>query len=185
MLQSPLLAKGYRQKSLLSLPCALRVSGPLRDYSCKIFSSRFPAHASVKHLLILLLLSSDIALNQGPINFALFNCHSIRSKGPWIGDTIASNNLDILVLAESHFHKCTHFHGHILDLILSASDSSFASNLTVGELVSGHAVVKCHLDLSKPLKLVQPTLNCVRCSLEYHKISPWSSAVLLIHHLFA
>ena len=294
MLQSPLLAKGYRKKSLLSLPCALCVSGPLRDYSCKIFSSRFPAHASVKHLLILLLLSSDIALNQGPINFALVNCHSIRSKSPWIGDTIVSNNLDILVLAETHFpnsdtdsllmsfnsarfqlthrprktghgcgvgfltsktyrlrllihqqiplsktlsyqllviqchllwlvsiasqvhvpllflmiscfslvflssltssfiicgdfnvhvdtdcidqrkffilldtsnlaqnvNKCTHFHGQILDLILSVSDSSFTRNLTVGELVSGHALVKCHLDLSKPLKLGQPTLNC-------------------------
>ena len=30
------------------------------------------------------------------------NCHSIRNKGPLIGDTIVSNNLDILALAETH-----------------------------------------------------------------------------------
>ena len=30
------------------------------------------------------------------------NCHSIRNKGPLTGDTIVSNNLDILALAETH-----------------------------------------------------------------------------------
>ena len=48
------------------------------------------------------MLSGDITLNPGPINFDFVNCHSIRNKGPLIGDTIVSNNLDILVLAETH-----------------------------------------------------------------------------------
>ena len=84
--------------SLVS-PCALHIPGLVRDYSCK---SRFPAHANVKCLLILLLLSVDTALNPGPINNGSVNCHSIRNKGPLIGDTIVSNNLDILVFAETH-----------------------------------------------------------------------------------
>ena len=32
------------------------------------------------------------------------NCCSIRNKGPLIDDTIVSNNLDILALAETHIH---------------------------------------------------------------------------------
>ena len=64
---------------------------------------KFPAYARVKCLLILLL-SGDIALNPGPINFGFVNCRSIRNKGPLICDTIVSNNLDILALAETHIH---------------------------------------------------------------------------------
>ena len=48
------------------------------------------------------MLSSDIALNPGPVNLGFVNSHPIRSKGPLISDTIVSNNLDILALAETH-----------------------------------------------------------------------------------
>ena len=92
------------QSQFLVSPCALRVPAPIRDYSCKIFSNKFPAYARVKCLLILLLLSGDIALNPGPVNFGFVNCCSIRNKGPLICDTIVSNNLDILALAETHIH---------------------------------------------------------------------------------
>ena len=92
------------QSQFLVSPCALRVPAPIRDYSCKIFSNKFPAYARVKCLLILLLLSGDIALNPGPVNFGFVNCRSIRNKGPLICDTIVLNNLDILALAETHIH---------------------------------------------------------------------------------
>ena len=92
------------QSHILVSPCALLVPALVRDYSCKIFSNKFPAHANVKCLPILLLLSGDIALNPGPINFGFVNCCSIRNKGPLIDDTIVSNNLDILALAETHIY---------------------------------------------------------------------------------
>ena len=245
----------------------------------------------------MLLLSGDIALNHGPINFGFVNCHSIRNKGHLIDDTIVSNNLDILALAETHIHisdtesllksvtppgfqlihrprttgrgggvgfltrknlpaktvdapthstfksiaisivthsklfvvacvyctpgscssaflddflffcgfltsliicgdfnvhvytdsidqqkflnlldtsnlaqnvnKPTHLHGHILDVILSPCDSSFVSNVTVGEMVSDHALVKCHLDFACP---AIPKVDCISYS-RYHKIN--------------
>ena len=83
-------------------PCDFHVLCPVRNYSCKIFSNRFPAHANVRCLLILLLLSADTALNSGPINFGFVNCYSIRDNGPLIGDTFVSNNLDI---AETHIQN--------------------------------------------------------------------------------
>ena len=90
------------QSHFLVFPCALRVPGPVRDYSYKISSNKFPAYANAKYLLILLLFSGDITLIPGPINFGFVNCHSIRNKGPLTGDTIVSNNLDILALAETY-----------------------------------------------------------------------------------
>ena len=59
------------------------------------------------------------------------------------------NLLDTSNLAQN-VNKSTHLHGHILDLVLSPSDSSFVSNVTVGEMVSDHALVKCHLDFACP-----------------------------------
>ena len=47
-------------------------------------------------------------------------------------------------------NKFPRLHGHILDLILSPSDSSYLSNVTVSDLVSGHALVKCQLDFTCP-----------------------------------
>ena len=44
----------------------------------------------------------DIALNPGPVNFGFVNSRSMGNKGPLINDTIVSNNLDILALAETH-----------------------------------------------------------------------------------
>ena len=47
--------------------------------------------------------------------------------------------------------KSTPLHGHILCLIFSPSDSSLISNVTVGNLVSDHRLVKCHLDFTCPV----------------------------------
>ena len=59
-------------------------------------------HANVKCFFILLPLSGDIALNPGPVNLGFVSSHSIGDKGLLISDTIVSNNLVILPLAETH-----------------------------------------------------------------------------------
>ena len=76
------------------------------------------------------------------------------------------NLLDTSNLAQN-VNKSTHLHGHILDLILSPSDSSFVSNVTVGELVSDHALVKCHLDFAC---YAIPKVDSISYS-RYHKIN--------------
>ena len=75
--------------------------GPVRDYSCKKFSNRFPVHTNARCLLILLLFSGDIALDPCPVNFDFVNCHSFMNKRPPIGYRIVLNKLDILALAET------------------------------------------------------------------------------------
>ena len=57
------------------------------------------------------------------------------------------NLLDTSNLAQN-VNKSTHLHGHILNLILSPSNSSFFSNMTVGEMVLDDALMKCHLDFA-------------------------------------
>ena len=57
-------------------------------------------------------------------------------------------------------------HSHLLDLILSLSDSSFVSNVTVGNLALHHAFLKCHLDFScHAMSKVNSIFYC-----RYHKI---------------
>ena len=73
--------------------------------------------------------------------------------------------LDSSNLAQS-VNKPTHLHGHILDLILSLSDSNFVSNVTVCDLVSDHALVKRHLDFACPASPKVGSISYHR----YHKI---------------
>ena len=61
---------------------------------------------------------------------------------------------------------CTHLYGHILDLILSPSDSNFSSDVTVSDLISDHALVKCRLDFACP---VLPKVSGISYH-RYHKI---------------
>ena len=76
------------------------------------------------------------------------------------------NLLDTSNLAQN-VNKSTHLHGHILDLILNPSDSSFVSNVTVGETVSDQALVKCHLDFACPAIPKVDSISYCR----YHKIN--------------
>ena len=76
------------------------------------------------------------------------------------------NLLDTSNLAQN-VNKSTHLHGHILDLILSPSDSCFVSNVTVAEMVSDHALVKCHLDFACPAIPKVDSISYRR----YHKIN--------------
>ena len=270
-------------KSHLSIThLVLRAPASVRGHSFIVYSHRFPEHTNAGCLSIMLLLSGGIVLNQGPVNLRLVNSCSIRNKEPLSGDTIVSNNLDILALPETHIqiyctdsllksvtpfgfqlthrprttgrsvivgiltgkelptkivdaltfstfenivisvatlsksfviayvyrtpglcslaflmtscfcgflsslissfticdfnvhvdtdcidqqkflnlvdssnlvqsvNKPTHLHGHILDLILSPSDSNFVGNVKVGDLVLDHTLVKCHLNFACP-----------------------------------
>ena len=62
-----------------------------------------------------------------------------------------------------------HVGGHVMDHILSPSNSSFVSNVTVGDLVLAYAfiLVKCHLDFACP---VIPRVDSISYRI-YHKIN--------------
>ena len=96
------LLKVADQSHLSISPLAIQAPSSVRDHSYRLYSHRFPAHANLRCLSILFLLSSDIALNPGLVNLGLLNSCSIMKKGALISDTIVSNYLDILALAETH-----------------------------------------------------------------------------------
>ena len=75
------------------------------------------------------------------------------------------NLLDSSNLLQS-VNKPTHLHGNILDLIPSPSDSNFISDVTVGDFILDHALVKCHLDFACP---VLPKVSGISYH-RYHKI---------------
>ena len=76
------------------------------------------------------------------------------------------NLLDSSNLLQS-VNKPTHLHGHILDLILSPSDSNFMSDVTVCDFISDHPLGKCHLDFACPVLLKLSGISYHR----YHKIN--------------
>ena len=47
-------------------------------------------------------------------------------------------------------HTATHLQGHILDRVLSATDTSGISNVRVAEFISDHALVLCQLNSVNP-----------------------------------
>ena len=50
--------------------------------------------------MLLLLLSGDVSLNPGPLILGVLN--TVMNKGPLLADMVASNDLDILCLTETH-----------------------------------------------------------------------------------
>ena len=76
------------------------------------------------------------------------------------------NLLDSYNLVKS-VNKPIHLRGHILDLMLSPTYSALVSNVTVGDLVSDRALVKCQLDFACP---VTPKVDRIFNS-RYHKIN--------------
>ena len=77
----------------------------LPNPSCS-FTSRhtqvtFREKASFRQL-VLVLLSSDVALNSGTLKFGFANCQSIRNKGPILCDKVKTGNCDVLGLTETH-----------------------------------------------------------------------------------
>ena len=65
--------------------------------------------------------------------------------------------------------------------MLSASDFSFVSYVTVGNLVSDHALMKCHLDFACP---ASPKVDSISYS-RYHKINIQSFCEDLANTSFA
>ena len=63
----------------------------------------------------------------------------------------------------------THMHGHILDLILSPSDQDTIIDVTIGDFVSDHALVKCSIVLPHeaayiPNKVKYRRFHCINMS---------------------
>ena len=53
-------------------------------------------------LMLLLLLGGDVSLNPGPFTLGVLNARSVRNKGPLLADMVASYDLDLLCLTETH-----------------------------------------------------------------------------------
>ena len=53
--------------------------------------------------LALVLLSGDVTLNPGPLNFGFANCRSIRNKGPFLSDEVKTANFDVFGLTETPY----------------------------------------------------------------------------------
>ena len=52
--------------------------------------------------MLLLLLVENGSLNSGPLTLGVLNTRSVKNKGPLLADIVASNDLDILCLTETH-----------------------------------------------------------------------------------
>ena len=70
--------------------------------SNKYCSLTFPKFTNCTHLVTLLILSSDVALNPGPVNFGFVNFRSVHNKHVAITDIILSQSIDIARLTETH-----------------------------------------------------------------------------------
>ena len=52
--------------------------------------------------MLLLLLGGDVSLNPGPFTLGVLNARFVRNKGPLLADMVASYDLDLLCLTETH-----------------------------------------------------------------------------------
>ena len=52
--------------------------------------------------MLLLLLGGDVSLNPGALTLGVLNTRSVKNKGPLLADIVASNDLDIHCLTETH-----------------------------------------------------------------------------------
>jgi len=66
---------------------------------------RFSDSAYVAPWPALLLLSGDIEVNPGPVQFGFGNVRSIRNKGPAVADLVTSANIDIFGITETHIRS--------------------------------------------------------------------------------
>ena len=65
---------------------------------------KFPTMVNGRGLMLLLLLGGDVSLNPGPFTLGVLNARSVRNKGPLLADMVASYDLDLLCLTETHIH---------------------------------------------------------------------------------
>ena len=74
--------------------------------------------------LVLVLLSSDVALNPVPLKFGFANCRSIRNRGPTICGEVKTGNFDVFGLNDTH--------------IKTLDTPSFLNDLTPEDFSLGH-----------------------------------------------
>ena len=75
-----------------------------------------------------------------------FNIHVDTSSN----DSIKFQNCLESCNITQNVQTATHLHGHILDLVLTPTDSSVISNVRVAEFISDHALVLAQLDSVNP-----------------------------------
>jgi len=63
----------------------------------------FSLHVRVMTVISLIVLSGDIQINPGPLQFSCLNCCSAAPKVPLIHDLMNDNSLDVLHLSETWF----------------------------------------------------------------------------------
>ena len=85
--------------SYTSCPPLTRVAKNL-SYLCSC--RKFPTMVNGRGLMLLLLLGGDVSLNPGPFTLGVLNARSVRNKGPLLADMVASYDLDLLCLTETH-----------------------------------------------------------------------------------
>ena len=73
-----------------------------KNFSYSGSCHKFSNSVNDRGLMLLLLLSGDVSLNPGPLTLGVVNTRSIRNKGPFLADIVASNDLDILCLTKTH-----------------------------------------------------------------------------------
>ena len=84
------------------IPSLLRIA---KNHSYSAFSHVLPSGVQQSGLMLLILIYGDVAMNPGLTMLGLINARSIRNKGPFLTDTIASHAFDFLCLTETHI--CT------------------------------------------------------------------------------
>ena len=85
-----------------SIPSIFRLPVLVRKYCYLGNTKQVSPEMKLKNLLLVLLLSGNVASNPGPTNFGFVTCRSIRNKGPLPHDLIKCSDLDILGLVETH-----------------------------------------------------------------------------------
>ena len=73
-----------------------------KNFSYSGSCHKFSNSVNGRGLMLLLLLSGDVSVNPGPLTLGVVNTRSVRNKGPLLADIVASNDLDILCLTETH-----------------------------------------------------------------------------------
>ena len=99
------LGLNYHIGSTASTPSHTWLFFHFSRFSTRYAPLSFPRSANFSQLVTLLLLSGDIALNPGPINFAFTNCRSIRNKHAGLLDLVTSKSIGIMGLTETHIRS--------------------------------------------------------------------------------
>jgi len=104
----PLDAKSWRHHCAARCKCRCTPATPagtraarLPAVSSAVFLFSLPVR--VVTVISLIVLSGDIQINPGPLQFGCLNCCSAAPKIPLIHDLMNDNSLDVLLISETWF----------------------------------------------------------------------------------